>query len=461
MSRRLVASFLALTLLVLLVLELPLGFTFANHERDQLRTEVERDAVVLSTLVEESLQEGAAIDRTVIDRFVERTNARVVVTDRVGIAVIDTDAPAQGTRSFASRPEIASALAGRVASGTRHSDTLGADFLYVAVPVASAGRVYGTVRVSFPQSKVDARVARYWWTLAAVGATSLAAATFTGMVLARSVSRPLRRLSDAAARIGRGDLSARAHTDTGPPVVRALGDSFDDMAARLEELVDAQDAFVADASHQLRNPLAALRLRIENLASEVGRDAQEDVSGALAEVTRLSRLVDGLLALARADRAGVRPPDEAIDVVPLLEERRTTWAPLAEERGICMELSTASAHLPAIVTADRFRQVLDNVLANALDAAECSTVMVTASQHDSTVHVHVIDDGVGMSEDQRARAFDRFWSGAAPDSRFGGSGLGLAIVRKLVLADGGDVDLDEAPGGGLDVGFRFRAGPAM
>lgn len=459
MRRRLLASYLTLTIVVLVVLEVPLGLRFEDHERDQLTTQIERDAVVLGTFVEDALQEGGSVDARSITRYTSESGARVVVVDEEGRALIDTDAPSPGERSFATRPEIIDALDGRVAIGTRHSDTLDRDLLYVAVPVASAGRVYGAVRVTYPTTELDRRVDRYWWTLGGVAAVSLLTATLVGLALARSVTRPLGRLERAASAIGHGDLTARAGTEGGPPVVRSLAGAFDDMASRLKELVDAQDAFVADASHQLRNPLTGLRLRLENLAPDVGPEGADDLRGALDEAARLSRIVDGLLALARVERDGARRPEEAVDVSSLIEERRQAWVALAEERGVTLDAELPSQPERALVTPDRFTQVLDNLLANALDvSAPGSTIILRTDVDLGCVEVHVVDQGPGLDAAERARAFDRFWRASSTPGSLGGSGIGLSIVHKLVQADGGDVELVSAPGGGLDAVVRLRRG---
>jgi signal transduction histidine kinase len=455
-SRRLLGSFLTLTVLVLLVLELPLGLTFANHERDRLTTEIERDAVVLSTFVEDALQEGAPLDEGPLRRYVEQTGARVVVVDGDGIAVLDTDATRAG-RSFATRPEIIRALSGRVATGTRRSDTLGTDLLYVAVPVASSGHVFGVVRVTYPTAEIDRRVGRYWWTLGAVALVSVLAATLLGLVLARSVSTPMRRLGRVAAALGDGDLTARVGAVGGPPVVRSVAAVFDDMADRLDDLVAAQDAFVADASHQLRNPLTALRLRLENLHRDVGPDGVEDLTGALDEVARLSRMVDGLLVLARSGAGDAPRPTAPIDVAAVVEECRAAWTPLADEREVRIRTEIGDERR-GLATEDRLRQVVDNLLANALDAAPPgSEIVLRVAADDGGLAVHVEDAGPGRSDDERRHAFDRFWRAAsATSAQLGGSGLGLAIVKKLVVADGGDVRLQASAAGGVDAVVRFR-----
>jgi signal transduction histidine kinase len=458
-KRRLLGSYLTLTVIVLLILEIPLGLRFADHERDQLTTQIERDAVVVGSLVEDSLQEGAVpLPTALIGRYARESGTRIVVLDGNGRAVVDTTGAAGVGRSLAARPEVRAALAGRVSDGSERSDSTGTDVLYVAVPVASAGSVFGAVRVTSPASALDARIAHYWFVLGGIGAVTLLLATIVGLLLARSVTGPLGRVEHATAAFGGGELSARVGAPGGPPIVRSLARSFDDMAARLEELVVAQDAFVADASHQLRNPLLALRLRLENLLADVDGESGDDLRRALDEVARLSRTVDGLLALARADRGAPGAPTVPVDVVPIVRARCDEWSALADERDVALVLDVPAQPVRAVVTPDRLAQVLDNLLANAVDVApRSSRVTLAARERGGVAEVHVIDEGRGMSDVERQHAFDRFWrSSSPPTSSLGGSGLGLSIVRKLVAADGGSVELGPGPAGGVDAVVRLR-----
>ena len=435
MSRRLLLGYLALTIAVLAVLEVPLGITYAHNERQDLEGKVERDAVTVASLSEGALEgrgeTSPASLRTIALRYQADTGGRVVVVDERGDAVVDTRAT-PGDTSFASRPEIAAALAGRVASGVRHSTTLGVDLLYVAVPIASSGRIMGAARITYPTSAVDRRVRRYWLTLAAIAGIVLAGVTLVGLWLARGVVRPLRRVEEVAAEIGAGSLDARA-PEEGPPEVRRLAHELNETAAKLEQLLESQQAFVADASHELRTPLTALRLRLENMDPAAAGPA-------LAEVERLGRLVEALLSLARADAA--TGGTEAVGVDAVLADR------LAERTGV---IRSGERGLRVRSTADRLGQMIDNLVANALAVSD--TVVVSASSEDGWVELHVVDDGPGLTAEERERAFDRFWRGRTAGP---GSGLGLAIVRRLARVDGGDAELRTAPGGGIDATVRLR-----
>jgi signal transduction histidine kinase len=450
---RLLLGYLGVTLFVLVALEVPLGVQNARTERRDLGAKVAHDATVVAADAEDAVQTGSRVQVSAVARlaydYALRSGARVVIVDRRGYALVDTSARVAGTESFASRPEIRSALLGNYPSGVRRSATLNTQLLYVAVPIASGGRVHGAVRITYPLSTVNARITRYWLLLAAVAATVLAAAAVVGIALARFVVRPLRGLETAAASVGEGNLDARAPESAGPPEVRSLAAAFNETVAKLEQLLRSQSEFVADASHQLRTPLTALRLRLESLEQSEGDDRRRDLDAALREVDRLAQTVDGLLALARAD-AGAAPA-ERIDAGAVVRERIETWRRPADERGVAL-VGRADGSAPVLASPNRLGQVLDNLIANALEQSPAGTsVAVGIRSAAPWVELHVTDEGPGMTAEQRSRAFDRFWR-AGP----GGSGLGLAIVRRLVEADEGEVELAAAPGGGLDAIVRLH-----
>jgi signal transduction histidine kinase len=476
-TRRLLASYLLLTVAVLLVLVIPLGLSFADREEQDLLEGLQIDAFALASFAEDTLEhspEGGASDAALEEEpdvteadvgaaaaeYTTRTGARVVVIDTEGRAIADSQPPTEGERYFDTRDEFATALEGQVATGSRASETLGGRLVYAAVPVASGGVVRGAVRLTYPADELDARVRDNWYRLGAIAVVSLVAATVVGVVLARSVTRPVRDLQQAATALGGGDLAVRADPTDGPREVRALARDFNDMADRLAELVDAQEAFVADASHQLRSPLTALRLRLENLEETVGPDDRSEVEAAGREVARMSRLVDGLLALARADRAAGSATAEPVALGALLAERADVWRPLAEERSVALSVSGDGA---ASLSPDRLAQVLDNLVANALEVAPAGSdlaLRVVPAARAGWVEVHVIDAGPGLTDEERERAFDRFWRAGRDGGTLGGSGLGLAIVQKLVRVDGGTVELRRADTGGIDAVVTYPAADA-
>ncbi len=369
MRRRLLASYLALTLIVLLLLEVPLAVGYGDRARDEVSTGLQRDAFVIANYAEETLEgdDHADLQRYVTD-YQHRSGGRVLLVDAHGHVVADSASSGASSSDGPDRAQLGEALAGHMVTGSGGSTSLGDDSTYVIAPVTTSGRTIGAVGISYPAGQLDARIHRYWAVLAGIGLASLAAAALVGVVLSQWVARPLQQVREAAISLGHGDLSARSEAATGPPEVREVSAAFDDMARRLEELVNAQQAFVADASHQLRTPLTALRLRLENLASEVSTaDADEDLDGARRETHRLSRMVDGLLTLARADRRRDGSDRHVVHVGTALAERIAIWQPIADEYGL--DLVGERSDLEIDVSPDRLAQILDNLLANATDAS--------------------------------------------------------------------------------------------
>ncbi|MFN0026628.1 MAG: histidine kinase dimerization/phospho-acceptor domain-containing protein [Acidimicrobiales bacterium] len=496
MTRRLVLTYLAMTFLILAVLAVPLGLFFADRERERLASELERDANVIATVYEDVLQQDQPLDPSPAGVYRTRTGARVVITDRQGISRVDTggDTP----RDLSTRPEIATALAGERASGTRSSTTLGTELFYVAVPVASGGVVHGSVRLTLETAQVQSRIVRFWTALVAVGAVLMVITALVGWVLARSVTRPVRRLQADARRFASGDLQVDPSTRAGgPPELRALDGAMRTMARRLEALLEEQRSFVADASHQLRTPLTALRLRLENLQSDPISPpppaAHAALDAAIAETDRLSTLVNDLLQLARAEQARAV---QVADLAGLARDRVDTWGAVAEAKGVGLRLHVGAAQpvgargtsagfmqggterdageaevwaLPAPIAArglaavavwavpGAIEQVLDNLLDNALEVSNSGDVItvrvVSTAPDGSAPRLEVVDGGPGLSDADKLRALRRFWRGG---QRSEGSGLGLPVVAALVSASGGILDLLDAHpvNGPASVGLR-------
>ena len=195
-----------------------------------------------------------------------------------------------------------------------------------------------------------------------------------------------------------------------PAELKGLSATINEMADRIEALLRTQRAFVADASHQLRSPMTALRLRIENLEGALVPAHESELEPVIAEVDRLSRVVDGLLELARSD--GARPAREPVDVALVLAERTDAWQALADERHVALSVTASCEVEPLVALAcpGHLEQVLDNLLANAIDATPPGgAVTLSATRAGDHVELHVVDTGHGLSAADRSRAFDRFW----------------------------------------------------
>ena len=463
------AALMAVTIIVLLAQDIPLSMYLRQVEHDRIITSLERDAFLLAGRSSSAL--ATPTDTTAVSKLTMlaqqyRTSggARVVIVGSDGIAIVTSDDD-QATvgNSYSSRPEISDALAGGLASGTRYSETLQVELLYVAVPVRNGSDVVGAVRLTFPEPVVSQAVDSQLGALGLVALTTVLLAGLVGFLFSGTVTRRLGQLRSATELLAEGRLSARADPRAGAPEIRSLARSFNAMAARLETLVEQQRHFASDASHQLRTPLTALRLRLERARELLPTDptaAAQRLAAAESEADRLGSIIEGLLVLSRSE-PGLSEP-VAIDLAAVLRDRVEHWEPLAAELGVRLELET-----PPIVTvwavATAPEQIIDNLVDNALSVSPPASTLelrIVAAAHDSDhvhghdtgVELHVLDRGPGMSADDRVRAFDRFWRARTGS---GGSGLGLAIVAQLASASGATARLDARPGGGLDAVVRF------
>jgi len=287
------------------------------------------------------------------------------------------------------------------------------------------------------------------------GILALAGALLGAYVIGTRLSRPLRRMAAVAARVDAGDLAPRIHQDGQGNEIRVLADAFNHMLDRLTEAFAAQRSFVADASHELRTPLTVIRGQLELLAAEASSPQGEHPSGdevrrverlVQAEIARMSRLVDDLLLLAKAEQPQFLRI-EPIDLVEFVSELWQASTVLAERRFELAEVPSGTLRADP----DRLAQALRNLLANAIahtDDRVGSVRMRVQKAPGGRIRFIVEDDGPGIPADERARVFDRFHrTDSARDRASGGAGLGLAIVDAIARAHGGRVSAGEAEGG--------------
>lgn len=458
MKWRLVAALLGLTLVVLIVHDYPLANYLRTVENDRIITALERDSFVLAGRSEEILEEftadKAAWLNGVVSQYSQKSGARVIITDSNGLLVSSSDTEDLFGASYLSRPEITQALAGEVNSGRRFSQTLNQELLFVAVPVLNGEQINGAVRVTYPASTVDAAVSERLKGITTVAGITLLLATFVAILLAGTVTRRLSELKRTTEKFRLGDYSARAEVSEGAPEIKALAASFNSMADQLTSMIAQQRAFAGDASHQLRTPLTALQLRLERVSELIESDpkgAAERLEAALDEAERMQRLVEGLLVLSRAEN-NENVETQVFDLVKIANERVESWQPLADENEITLKSDfPSSANVRAIPGA--IEQVIDNYLDNALEIIpEKSKIIVQIIADHEHYSVHILDEGPGMSPEDLAKAFNRFWRGRS-DSH--GSGLGLAIVDRLLRAGGGYAQLSNRSTGGLDAAGYF------
>ena len=288
----------------------------------------------------------------------------------------------------------------------------------------------------------------------AVAAGAATAAVFAALVLARSITRSLGRVSAASHLVAAGELSARA-PEGGAREVAELAASFNAMAAGIEQLFDARRELVAWASHDLRAPIASMQAMLE--AIEDGLASSADYLPTLREQVRmLSMLVDDLFELARIDAGVLVLELQRVPLAPLVDSALRLLGPEAEARGVVLS-ADVQAGAEADVAPDKIERVLFNLLTNAVrHTPSDGSVAVHVERREADVLLSVEDTGEGLDDEARARMFERFWR--ADRARSGnGAGLGLAIARGLVEAHGGRIWAENSAQGGARISFTIPA----
>jgi signal transduction histidine kinase len=283
------------------------------------------------------------------------------------------------------------------------------------------------------------------------GPVLLVLTCLAGYVLAARALAPVEKMSVQAAQISGSPAGERLPTPEAHDEIRKLGDTFNDLLARVEEALARERSFVADASHELRTPLAVLKLELEfALASDISREElQERVSSAAEEVDRLTKVAQDLLFIARADQGRLPLEKAPVEVSHLLRAVATRFEQPARIRE-----RTVSAEPPAypwVVDADGtwIEQALNNLVTNALRYGD-GPVVLSVSQPSHSVELHVLDEGRGFGAEFLDSAFERF--ARSDPSRSGvGAGLGLSIVRAIAEAHGGSAGAANRTSGGADV----------
>jgi signal transduction histidine kinase len=400
--RRLLVAIVGVATAAVVLFAVPLALVLQRSYRDEDLLRLQRDTIAATRQIDVPTQAGDPIELPGID-------ARLAVYDRTG------------RRVAGSGPARADAVVAAALRGAGPRDATQHGILVVAVPLLSGERVSGAVRAERAATAAGHDTREAWLLIAAIGAGVVALAALAAIVIARRLARPIERLAPVARRLGEGDFSARA-TPAGIAEVDAVAAALDATAARLDALLTRERAFSADASHQLRTPLAALRLELETLQLRGAGGPEADA--ALEQVDRLQATIDTLLALARDAPAAERE----VDLAGLLDEAERRWrGPLAAE-GRPLRTLVRSPHPVARLAPAVADQILDVLVDNARRHG-AGAVTLTVRELDGSYALDVADEGAGFPDDPHD-AFVR----RAPSAD--GHGIGLALARSLAEAEG-------------------------
>lgn len=440
---KLVLIYLAPVSLAIALLGLYLVYAFEDYHLDRIHQDLAADAELVSRLVARDLPRGPdALASLMQDLGSSSLGARVLVFDWNG-RLLATSAPEEADKgSRAPEPGVERALRGETTMRRESSPTRPQEMMYAAVPVRVEGQVVGVVRLSYDLSHLESILQKLRALVATAAILAALLSVGIGLVLGETISRPVRRLAQAARAVAAGQLNQRVEVRS-QDELRLMADSFNHMAARLLALEEARRSFLADVAHELRSPVGAVRAAVEALLG----GAQEDpvmrvrlLRGIEGALSRLGRVTDDLVQLARYETGQMELSFASVSVPHLVREAAARFEaePAGQEIRLAVEVPEEMSQVQG--DEDRLVQVLNNLVSNAIRFTPADgTISLRAGEGPDHVWVSVTDTGVGIPAEDLPHVFDRFYRrDYRPGKR--GMGLGLAIVRHIVEAHGGTVD---------------------
>ncbi len=321
-----------------------------------------------------------------------------------------------------------------------------AEDVLLSAPVGIDTRVVGVVVLRSSVRAAAADIGAAWLRVLGSALAAAVVCVLLALLLARWVLRPLRELERGVQAVAAGERGAHIGDRLGPRELRALAGSFNDMAAAVTAAAEQQSRLVADASHELRNPIARLRLTVDSLVPFVMPEGRVPYGRIVAEVEELESLSSGLLDLAAADHAAIElaagtGAADCCDATELLVERRETWLPAAERAGVRLSVPDSVCAVQLALSEIELKQVLDVAIDNAIKYAGTGAhIRLDCEAGADSGRVAIADDGPGLLEPELSMATTRFWRSRRHHGGTG-SGLGLAIAERLVTARGGTFHL--------------------
>jgi signal transduction histidine kinase len=323
----------------------------------------------------------------------------------------------------------------------------------LAEPVFDDGDVIGAVLVAGDVDAPRDAILQQLLLISAIALVLIALGVLLVFRLARWVLSPVRQLDEAMVAIERGEMDARVAEDAGPPELRRMAQVFNGMADEIERVMTRQQEFALNASHELRNPLNALLLRVEHLATGLGREWGDDVEETREEGRRMTRILETLLGLARGGRGD--STISAVDLAALSARRLDAWRDVAVQRAIALH-TTGEPSVMSVTDRTIVESALDAVIDNAVKfSPDGSLIEIGAQREGDVCRITVRDHGPGLTPEQAAAATGRFWRNADTQDT-PGSGLGLAIASDLLETVGGELAVAAADGGGLEVALLLH-----
>jgi len=458
LAARLVASHLLVGVISVGLIASIAGHFILDSGRREVENVYDEIAFLISNNLEMpfiNLAQGNGLDPAELKSVIEegltgRSGVKYTVFLADGTPVVSNET---GTDFKHISPEVQAALQQNEGTQIRTNEQ-GYEAFYVAVPIIHETTIYGVLRLSATFRDNMAPTYRSLYLLGAISILLLLGVAVGSWWFSYTLSQPIKNLTEVAGRYSNGDLSSRAELK-GPNELRQFSNTFNQMAVQLQNNMDGMRAFVANASHELRTPMTAIKLHVDALAE--GAIAEPEVANHFLsqlqdEIDRMSRTVNDLLDLSRieANRGMVRM--EEVNLAQILLETRDFWRARSVQAEVDLRLSIPSPMTRIVGNEDQLSRVFHNLVDNAIKhTAPGGWVEISLFNlpQRGVVRVEVRDSGIGIPAENLSHIFDRFYRVELPYAKkISGSGLGLAIAKTIVEAHHGKIGVSSIVGVG-------------
>jgi signal transduction histidine kinase len=463
---QLLLSHLLVTLAGITLIILLTAPTLVNAPLSQAEHSLEDIGFLVSNQLEDPLKEylekGREKDkdqlRTILAQFATRDQMELVIVTKRGEVITALNAPPNDDNP--QTIEVRGAFNKQDIHDIRMSH--GSETLYAGIPIEHEDHIYGVLRLGAAIAPIREAQGRVILILILVALSTGAAVSLIAWWIAKTLTRPIAQLTDAAKRMADGHLDQPVSTE-GAEELAQLARAFNEMAKKLNAILENQRAFVANASHELRTPLTSVKLRIEALRDgamqdpEVGSKFMAEIE---SEVDRLGKMVNDLLDLSRIEADLESHARADVDLVQLAQEARDAFSVRAGHAAVSVAVESPPPPITVKGNESQLRRLIDNLLDNAIKYTPGGgKVLLQISEADGDVKLSVQDSGVGIPPEELPKIFDRFYRGESPPLHAiqrESSGLGLSIAHSITRAHGGSIAAESQQGNGTMISVVFR-----
>ncbi|HEY9061710.1 MAG TPA: ATP-binding protein [Pseudobacteroides sp.] len=457
---KLLTNFILTIVICLAIAGISLSFVIRNYISEQKENELVLKAQVIAQSTKHFFvkNENPHDYINTINHLDSNLGTEVWAVDENGIVIAAAAEHLNCEGSKLSSAELKEMQSGRLTVSNGYSEYFKDPVIRVTTPIIDKNKVIGAVIVYSPVKGIDEATRRLVFMMIFAAIISLSIALIFCIYTSKKIAKPVQKMAEASMEVADGNKFTHVPISTEFKEFNQLAGSFNHMLERIEQNEKRMKDFVGNVSHELKSPLTSIKGFIEALIDGKGKTAertQKFLSIMDKEANRLIKLIDDLLILCKADSI-VKVEPQKINIIKLIQEVITNFEVNAHQKLVSFKLDCASKLLYAKVEPHSLKQIMINLLDNAIKySPENSQILVTVSPNSNEVEISITDRGPGIPEEDIPNIWDRFYRVDKARSReTGGTGLGLAIVKELIDKNGGEISVKSNIGKGTT--FKFK-----